>query len=271
VAAGSTLAQPLTTPAATAVFNGGNQMSSYGSQTYTYDANGNRLTQSASGGASTYTWDGRNRLQSIADPNGVTTSFKYDFEGELIQQAVTAGAGTVTTRYTLDQLHNVVAIYAGGAAAVALLTGGAADSHLATVSGGQTEFALHDAVSSVVAITGAAATLDSSNLFEPFGQTTANGTSFPFAFTGRVPVDGGALYYYRSRFYDPATGRFLSEDTHTPRAADFNRYRYTRNSPVQTADPSGFSRAHTVFGGLNGWWASHVADPAVGWAPRGIR
>src|ERR1700723_1669512 len=43
------------------------------------------------------------------------------------------------------------------------------------------------------------------------------------------------LYYYRARYYDPGTGRFLSED---PMAFDagVNFYSYTLNSPLNFKD-----------------------------------
>jgi RHS repeat-associated protein len=46
--------------------------------------------------------------------------------------------------------------------------------------------------------------------------------------------------YYRARYYDPSTGRFLSEDP-----MDFeggvNFYAYVSNSPVELNDPFGLA------------------------------
>ena len=42
-------------------------------------------------------------------------------------------------------------------------------------------------------------------------KTTATNSNYPFQYTGRVPVSSN-LYYYRARFYNTATGRFISED-----------------------------------------------------------
>ncbi|NLF08266.1 MAG: RHS repeat-associated core domain-containing protein [Pirellulaceae bacterium] len=44
------------------------------------------------------------------------------------------------------------------------------------------------------------------------------------------------FYYYDARWYDPAVGKFVSED---PIAADLNMYRYVGNNPVLFVDPSG--------------------------------
>ena len=88
-------------------------MTAFAGQTFTYDANGNRITASGSNGSFTYTWDGRNRLQSIAQTGGPATQFTYDFRRNVIQQSVANSGATSTTSYLLDQLTNVVAISSG--------------------------------------------------------------------------------------------------------------------------------------------------------------
>ena len=58
-----------------------------------------------------------------------------------------------------------------------------------------------------------------------------------FGFTGRERDKESDLYYYRNRYYDPTTGRFLTAD---PIRDDFeNSYRYAGNDPVNNVDPSG--------------------------------
>lgn len=57
----------------------------------------------------------------------------------------------------------------------------------------------------------------------------------------RCPLDTG-LYYLAARYYDPAAGRFVTEDTwigrhHQP--ASQNRYVYVLNNPLRHVDPTG--------------------------------
>src|SRR5207248_1117942 len=47
------------------------------------------------------------------------------------------------------------------------------------------------------------------------------------------------LYYFRARYYDPATGRFLSQDPLSFAIGDSNLYRYVGNSPANEVDPTG--------------------------------
>ena len=49
--------------------------------------------------------------------------------------------------------------------------------------------------------------------------------------------DDASQYYLRARFYNPAIGRFLQEDTY--RGDGLNLYAYCANNPVMYYDPSG--------------------------------
>jgi len=57
-----------------------------------------------------------------------------------------------------------------------------------------------------------------------------------YAYTGRE-LDTEDLYYYRARYYDPTTQRFLSQDPIGFSSGDFNWYRYTLNNPTYFRDP----------------------------------
>ncbi len=60
-----------------------------------------------------------------------------------------------------------------------------------------------------------------------------------FTFTGREWDPELGFYYYRARFYDPTTGRFISQDPIGFASGDTNHYRYVGNSPLDYVDPSG--------------------------------
>jgi RHS repeat-associated protein len=61
----------------------------------------------------------------------------------------------------------------------------------------------------------------------------------PFQYTARESDSETGLYYYRARYYDPTTGRFLREDPTKNIVVGMNFYVYVRNDPIRFADPTG--------------------------------
>lgn len=235
------IAQPLVTQAVTNQYDAANRLLQSGTTTYSYDNNGNRLSEVSPAGTTTYRWDARNRLQTVVTPNGQTTNFLYDFLGNLISQQTTAAGINLTQKFLLDDLANVVYQADSAGNQFSILTGRGIDQHLAVISsGGQVNFGLADAINSTVAHTREGGSIDGQAFYEPFGQTTLTGAAFPFQFTGRTRAPAN-LYYYRARFYDPMVGRFLSEDPIGFSGGDFNLYRYVANNPLSNNDPAGTS------------------------------
>ena len=86
------------------------------------------------------------------------------------------------------------------------------------------------------------------NTFDTFGNMTEvynpGGVSYLFAYTGREWDPDSGLYYYRARWMDPSTGRFLSED---PIYHDANNpARYVGNNPTNWVDPTGMAEENGV-------------------------
>jgi RHS repeat-associated protein len=78
--------------------------------------------------------------------------------------------------------------------------------------------------------------------YDSFGKITSEtnaAVDFLFAYTGRERDEETGLYYYRARYYDPAVGRFVSEDPMGFAAGDTNLVRYVGNSPIYAFDPTG--------------------------------
>lgn len=94
-----------------------------------------------------------------------------------------------------------------------------------------------DHLGSVLATTGVA----NSKRFYPYGATRTGSIPTDFGYTGQHN-DGTGLLYYKARYYDPASGQFLSPDTIVPDPSNlfaYNRYMYGYGNPVKYSDPSG--------------------------------
>ena len=107
----------------------------------------------------------------------------------------------------------------------------------------QTYYYHRDHQGSIIALTDKEANIVESFIYdESYGKILDHETTVqtynPYAYTGRE-FDADDLYYYRARYYDPQTQRFLSEDPIEFLSGDFNWYRYVGNNPVNFNDPSG--------------------------------
>ncbi len=83
--------------------------------------------------------------------------------------------------------------------------------------------------------------------YDIFGMEILNGVEEvenSIRYAGEFYDASAGLYYLRARYYDPATARFISEDTYRGDATDpasLNLYAYCGNDPVNYTDPSGHS------------------------------
>ena len=238
------------------------QMTDRGSIDYTYDANGN-LT---SDGTRTYTWDSMNRLRSIA-AGGTTTSFTYRPDGMRATKSVDS---VLTMKYLYDGQSLVAEKDSSGTLKVSY-TNGLNEVISRTEYGESTDtiFFLYDANCNVNAIVDEAGELVKTFDYEEFGgphpdgvgQTydpnNQNAANNKLLFAGGVghPTDDGGLIYMRARYYDPASGRFISED---PGYNGTNWYAYCGNNPINGVDPSGRAGISSDdvwnwVAGLGGW------------------
>jgi RHS repeat-associated protein len=134
-------------------------------------------------------------------------------------------------------------------------------------SGAMTNYTYHhDALESVLGQSGNTGTVVAAQGYTSFGSiVNATGSSNnTLKFTGREQDVETGLYYYRARYYDSLTGRFLSED---PIRSGINWYTYCNNNPVNCRDPSGFdgigvNAGGTIEGGI-GYGAAYQANSGI--------
>ncbi len=92
--------------------------------------------------------------------------------------------------------------------------------------------------------------------YTPYGTYAPTGTSNPGptpngpGYTGHVNDPETNLVYMQARYYDPATGSFLSSDPESATAGntfDFGRYTYTNDNPIVGTDPTGKQCAQCLY------------------------
>jgi len=218
-------------------YNASNELTSMPGATYTYDNNGNMLTKTSSTGTTTFAWDFENRLASVTLPNsGGTVTFKYDPFGRRIQKSSALG----TTNYLYDSANILEEVDTSGNVLARYTQGPGVDEPLAMLRSGTTSYYHLDGLGSATSLSNSAGAVAQSYTFDSFGNTTASTGSLtnPFRYTGREFDTETGLYFYRARYFDPATGRFLSEDPIGFRGG-LNLYQYVKNQPTRYVDPTG--------------------------------
>ncbi|WP_164247483.1 RHS repeat-associated core domain-containing protein [Streptomyces sp. S4.7] len=226
------------------VFGKDNRVTSLGGRSFTYDADG----QLKSDGKRTYDWNARGQLSAL-DPvaDGPTGTFTYDPLGTRSSKKL----GDTTQKYLTDGSNPLVEQDGSGETSATVATSGL-DQYLTRTEKGATQVYLTDALGTVVGLANADGTVATSYTYDPYGQPTTSGAAStnPYTFTGRES-DGTGLLHYRNRYYDPESGRFISQDP-IGHAGGTNLYQYALSSPTTYTDPTGNSPmlAGCVIGGL---------------------
>jgi RHS repeat-associated protein len=241
---------------ASGTFDAANRLTGRGTTTYSYDETGNLTSDSTQ----TYAWNARGELTGLSG-GSPTASFAYDAFGRRRQSTI----GSTATSYRYDGDNAIVETQ--GSSVVRTLAGLGIDSALARTDGSGTEMLLTDALGSTLALSDGAGAVQTEYTYDPYGTPTAAGASSanPTRFTGRE-WDGTGLQYSRARYYNPAIGRFISEDPIGFSGGDVNLYAYVGNSPLNATDPTGLcewnptswgscpsSAAGAVKRGYNSW------------------
>ena len=242
--------------------------------TYEYDNNGNmtKKTGTDTGEVARFAWDHRNRLVGVVIKPGEnaaptsTISYKYDAFNRRIEKNVN---GTIT-RYVYDR-GNIHLEYDGNNTFQAKYVHTdnvdepvmmiRPDNPYRNAKFPVQEFYYHrDRLGNITEITDFEGTVVQRYVYDAFGKVSifdkdgnaitpdsAKYLKSPYAFTGQEYDHETGMFLHGVRFYDPDSGRFISEE---PLGLDGpNLYWYTLNNPMNYVDPTGLL---TLIGGLGG-------------------
>jgi RHS repeat-associated protein len=215
----------------------------------TYDNNGNTLMT----GGKSFTYDAENHLTGM-NVSGTSVSIVYDAFGNRVAKTVNG----VTTRYLVEDDVNptgypqVLDELTGSTVTRTYTYGLQRISENQIVDNAWTpSFYGYDGGGSVRQLTNSAGTVTDTYEYDAFGNSFAKTGSTPnnYLYRGEQYDPDLALYYLRARYYNPATGRFLSRDPKDSQAIDahgtpvdpqaLHKYLYAGGDPVNEKDPSG--------------------------------
>ena len=212
-----------------------NRLLSAGNVNYTYNNDGDLVTKTTSSGTWNYYYNPLNELTSVA-LNGVSVENNtYNGDGQRIKS--TTGSSSLTFMYqgtnllyekNLTSSISTERFYANGMV-------------LSELFGTSLDYYLTDALGSVRLVLGGGSSIFSSN-YAPFGSNAALSGFELLQYAERPLDESTGLYYMGARYYDPSTGRFITEDTYAGKKSDpssLNRYVYAEDNPMRYIDPTG--------------------------------
>jgi len=209
-----------------------NRLTSTATATYGYDANGATVSKSESGTNWTYTWDFENRMVSAG--NGLSqANYVYDALGRRVSRS----SGAQTTNFSYDG-QEVLMDNDSVSGVTKYQNGLGIDNKLKQTAGSTAGYFLADQLGSTNALTDASGSVTASNSYDSFGNATNTGFPSRYQFTGRELDSFTGFQYNRARWYDPAIGRFISEDP-IGLLGGINPFTYAHNNPWNRTDPSG--------------------------------
>jgi RHS repeat-associated protein len=233
-----------------------NRLQTDGRSTFEYDHEGNliRATDLATGNVMAYTFDHRNRLTRAVETDSagaVLMSAEYQYDpfnrrvAKLVDPDGDGPAAVNASHFVYDGPHIALEFNAAGDLVRRVLHGDLIDQIFAEdlISTGQTLWSLTDHLGTIRDVVDDAGAVLNHLTYNAFGEITSETNAAVdhfFSFTGREFDSETGNYYYRARYYDPRTGRFLSEDPIGFASGDENLYRYVFNEPSNYADPLGY-------------------------------
>jgi RHS repeat-associated protein len=220
---------------------------------FAYDPAGNRVSAAADGTTTRYRYDQESRLTGIGD--GVT----YAYDGDGLRASRTVGGAT--TAFTWDRSDSLPLLLQDGDTSYVYGPGG---QPLEQIAGDAATFLLADQQGSTRLLTDAAGSVVGTYDYDPWGNVTSHtGTaSTNLRYDGQYADPESGLVYLRARYYDPATGQFLTRDPLVD--ATLSPYGYANDDPVNAGDPTGeISLPSIVLGGIVIYGAAKLCTAIV--------
>jgi len=232
----------------TNTFDAASQLEAGTGVSYTYDKLGERTKATPEAApATTYKYDQAGSLVAIERPEegevaAINESFAYDGTG-LIASRTT---GATTEHLTWDPGAPLPLLLSDGQRSYIY---GPNDQPIEQVSSEEAPSYLHsDQLGTTRLLTDGGGEVIGTFSYGPYGSLIgASGSeTTPMGFAGQYTDSASGLQYLRARFYDPATGQFLTRDpleglTREP-------YAYASDDPVNLTDPSGENPAAIACG-----------------------
>ncbi|MBI5361383.1 MAG: putative Ig domain-containing protein [Planctomycetes bacterium] len=203
---------------------------------YEYDANGNQVKKTKGADVFNWTYNYNNQMTAYDDPVAANDAvYTYNAGGARIVKTLNG----VTEKYVLDGA-NVIADYDGNNVLQATYLTPFLDQNLVKVNGTGRFYYMQDGLGSTRNIINSVQVIVNMYDYSAFGESLVAAESVlnRYRYTGRELDGESQTYYYRTREYTPANGRFGRRDSIGYRGG-IDLYGYVKNNPAKYTDPSG--------------------------------
>lgn len=227
----------------------GNRITSFGGCSYGTDVDGEDTSRVCGTQTVKFRWSAESQLDSVI-VGGIPYVYHYDANGRVVRKD---SSGT-TKSYFLWQGDQLLAeIAAGGTSEIAEYSYyPGLDRPHAIVVGGTEYDSWSDALGNATTLTDSSGNVQRGYAYDAWGAQLLGDSTLLFnradrsRFKGALWIGSEAnLYYMRNRWYEPSSGRFLSEDPMGV-AGGLNPYVYAASNPVAGNDPTGLDCAFLV-------------------------
>jgi RHS repeat-associated protein len=201
---------------------------------YAYDQLGERTAATPTGGAaSTYAYNQAGRLTTYTPATGSATTFGYNGDG----LRVSATTGSTTSHFTWDQTSSLPLSLTDGTNSYIYGPNGVPVEQVS--QSGAPSYLHQDQLGSTRMITDQSGFVTGGFTYGAYGAmaATSGSAATPVGYAGQYTDTTTGLQYDRARYYDPATGQFMTRDPLT--AVTRSPYGYALESPTNYVDPSG--------------------------------
>ncbi len=223
---------------------GTNRITGFNGCTYATNGAGSDSVRTCGGTVTTFTWDKADALTGL-NVGGTAITMDYDAFGRLVKRT----AGGVDAHFLWDGDHLLAELGTGAGTVTAEYSYYPGMDRLhAMIVGANRYYAHEDGLGSVIALTDESAVVKRTFTYDDWGQITAS--TDPGAVFGNKDRARwkGALWmgpeteivYMRNRWYEPRTGRFISEDP-IGLEGGINPFAFAGSDPVNGRDPLGLS------------------------------
>ena len=216
------------------------RMTKYGAADYTYTANGELKTKSDAAGITTYDYDVYGNLRSATLPDGTQVDYVIDANNRRIGKKV--DGALVQGFIYKDQLEPVAELDGAGNVVARFVYGSKGHVPDYMIKGGVTYRIISDHLGSVRLVVDSTTGAVSQRIdYDEFGNITqdTNPGFQPFAFVGGIYDHLTKLTRFGARDYDAHAGRWTSKDPILFDGDGPNLYSYALNNPANMIDISG--------------------------------